>query len=83
MKAKKVRRRHAQMVTVKTVSGAKVILEIDYANGRLTVRKGTAASGAYRYNWKVPAAKGRVHLVASVTAPDGGSGTAHGTFVIR
>jgi hypothetical protein len=83
VKVKSLRRNRAQTVTVKTVSGATVKLKIAYANGRVARSQGSAAQGVFRYRWNVPKAKGRVHLGASVSTPDGGSGTGRGSFVIR
>jgi hypothetical protein len=78
-----LKRHSVQTVTVRTVSGASVRLEIQYPNGVYSVRNGSAAGGVYRYKWRVPKARGRVGLLATVSTQDGGEGTAHGSFRIR
>jgi len=83
VKAKSLKRRHFQTATVKTVAGASVQLEINYASGLFSSRKGIAKGGVYRYRWKVPKVRGRVNLVASVSTADGGEGKARASFRIR
>jgi hypothetical protein len=83
VKAKTRRPGETQAVTVKVEAGARVLLNITYANNVFAVRKGTAKGGAYHYTWKVPKIRGKVSLEASILTLDGGQGTARSSFRIR